>query len=230
MPTQTVLVTAPSRPVADADIDVATDAITEMLKWSQRIELLIAAGWHDPSIPPDAVNSECLDGDIVISDADSESRHLDVESVENLEPCPRSAEFGDTMYLLQFNRCGGILMQMLHEGRELEQVRMAAAERRQNCKLPSGASIFVYPGQYAATRSIIDNCELRPHHVVIAQVFLPLLKTELASIACRSKVKCRSRKVLALISDDGSEVLVVERTLFRIASHDIDRATVAASI
>ena len=188
------------------------------------------------------IYSEGSEPDMEVSDAepecflevDYESGHLfDPESLKNLDLCSRPTDFGDTVYLLGFRKCGGVLMSILHEGRELEQVRMAAAERQQSCKLPSGASIFVYPSQYDAMRRILERCQLRPHNVVISEAFIPLLKIELASIRRRSrresKVKCTSKQVIALVSHDDTDVLVVSRTFFEGGAHDVDHASKAAS-
>ena len=124
-------------------------------------------------------------------------------------------------------------MSILHEGRELEQVRMAAAERQQNCKLSSGASIFAYPSQYDAMRRILERCQLRPHDVVISEAVIPLLKIKLASIRRRSrresKVTCTSKQVIALVSHDDTDVLVVSRTFFEGGAHDVDHASRATS-
>merc|ERR1712232_1171300 len=116
---------------------------------------------------------------------------------------PRPSDFGARIHLLSSTRAGDELRRALQEGRELEQVRTAAAEHGQTCYLKnSGASIFVYPNEYASILSRINRCALKPHHVIVSEAFLPLVYNEIAQIPSRSNIKPRSLKTLALIDND----------------------------
>merc|ERR1711870_197897 len=99
-------------------------------------------------------------------------------------------EYGDIVYIVKFTRCVQELQAALHNDRELEPIRAAAWQAGQSCKLSSsGASAFVYPQQYASILSVLQGCELRAHHVLIAEAFLPLLFAAISKIPSKKKVR-----------------------------------------
>jgi len=91
------------------------------------------------------------------------------------EPVPKSSEYGDVVFIVKFNRCGKQLRTALHQGQQLETIRASAKSAGHSCMLPFGASMFLYPEQYDSILSIMSGMDLRPHHVVIADAFLPFL-------------------------------------------------------
>lgn len=211
--------------------DPITDEIIMNVIWAQRVEQKILAGMHYPS----------HSGESIANVASEQWRLLDVEDPDSMgsldgslfgeESMCRSTEFGDRIYLVKVTRSGENLTNALHNGRDLEEVRAAAFDMRQSCKLPSGASIFVYPNQYQTIRSAISQFSLRPHHVLVAEAFLPLLLNAVASIPCRRKVKVSNSEPIAWVDDQGFEVAVVERTFLNVRStclnnvDDVTRST-----
>lgn len=105
-------------------------------------------------------------------------------------------------------------MRALHDGRELEGVRMEAKEAGHSCLLGSGGSIFLYPQQYAAISKIVSNLQLKPHVLVVNEAFLPLVLEAIRGIPSAANVRPRRTSFLALIDDDGHDVCAVERTFY----------------
>jgi len=204
----------------------ATDDIISDLIWAQNIERLILTGWHDPSLAPEAASLVSSDDEMLCSDG--HPRTLPVTWQEKgasewsfgLESAaefvkPRAVEFGDRIFVVRFTRSGGSLERAMHHGGQLEPVRTAAAQRGQHCRITHcGASIFVYPNQYDGVQFALKQIDLRSHHVVINEAFLPLLFCEVGSIPCRAKVRPAIPTLLALIDDDGSLVCTIEHTFF----------------
>jgi len=127
---------------------------------------------------------------------------------------PRSSDYGDVVYLVKFTRCGKVLEDALHKGRELETVRAAAADAHQSCKLRSGASIFVYPNQYQSIMCTLSDADLRPHHVLVSEAFLPLIYLELTKLPSRANVRPGRSQPYALVDHDGETICLVERCFF----------------
>merc|ERR1712087_166117 len=78
---------------------------------------------------------------------------------------------------------------VLHEGPELEPVRASATEAGHSCSLKSGARMFLYPEQYPSILSILPDVDLRPHHVLVSEAFLPLLFAEVRAIPSSRKMR-----------------------------------------
>merc|ERR1712232_922547 len=110
-------------------------------------------------------------------------------------------------------RCGKELRKALDTGDELETVRAAAKEAGHECHLRSGARIFVYPEQYRSILAVLPDTELRAHHVVICEAFLPLLYKDIAKIPSKCNVRPSQEKLFALVDHSSAEtVCVVVRT------------------
>jgi len=43
-------------------------------------------------------------------------------------------------------------------------------------QLPRGGKIFAYPQQFAAVQAFLAHYQLRPHHVIAARAFEPLVQ------------------------------------------------------
>mmetsp|Transcript_3550 Transcript_3550/g.6878 ORF Transcript_3550/g.6878 Transcript_3550/m.6878 type:complete len:143 (-) Transcript_3550:134-562(-) len=100
------------------------------------------------------------------------------------------------------------------EGSELETVRTAAQQAGFEWKHPSGAAILLYPNQYESILSGLSLHELRPHHVLITEAFLPLLFNEICKIPSRANIRPSSLRPVALASDDDKDVAIVEKTFY----------------
>jgi hypothetical protein len=190
------------------------DAKTQEMLWSQRIEQLILAGWHDPSIVIESVGERVRDDEPSESDFQQlmeriDNIGIDTEADASLQvPC-RQTDFGEPIYLLHFSRAKRVLHQALLKGRHLEQIS-ASLGTGQSCKLPSGALLFVHAAQYFAIRNFVERLKqsLKPHHVVIAQAFLLLLQDDLELLSCKSGVKQYTVEHFATVSDDGDVIAI----------------------
>jgi len=129
--------------------------------------------------------------------------------------------FGDAVYLLSFTRAGRTL-QAAVGGLELETVRAAIVEAGQSWKLPSGASVLLYPTQYSTIHQALDLQDLRPHHVLITDAFLPLLLTEIRKLPSRANVRPSLLRPAALVMDEQEEeeqeqsIAIVKRTFYHL--------------
>lgn len=195
--------------------DEVTDEIIANLMWAQTVEQQILAGMHEPSLMLEAAVSPSIEGPASTASLDG--------SIFAEVSMHRPTEFGDKICLVKVTRSGGSLENALHNGHDLEEVRAVASDRQQSCKLPSGASIFVYPNQYHAILAAIDHLSLRPHHVVIADAFVPSLLNAIATIPCRNKVKVSKLEPVAWIDDHGLEIAVVERTFLNVKSTCLEK-------
>jgi len=128
----------------------------------------------------------------------------------------------DKVHLVKFTRAGKALQIALH-GRELEQVRAHMEEAGHSCHLKhSGASVFLYPDHYDRILKVVPLQTLRPHHVLIADAFLPLLKDEVNKLPSRAKVRPNSVQPFALVDEDV--IIVVEKTFYNAEARDRRRA------
>lgn len=152
------------------------------------------------------------------------ANHGRLEEVET-----RPWDFGDAIHIVSFSRSGELLMQSLHKGRGLEPLRQAAAQRGQECRLESGASIFVYPDHYEAVCLLLKKYRLQPHHAVVAEAFLPLLYDEIGELPCRAKVKVRSSSWMAMLSHDCKTIVTVEHTFMWARSARMQEEAATAS-
>lgn len=139
---------------------------------------------------------------------------------------PKPSNFGDTVHLLRLTRAPDELRQALHHGPELESVRVQAQVAGHSCYLRSGASIFLYPQQYAAFRDVVHSLQFKPHFVVVNEAFLPMVLQAIRSIPSKANVRPRGTCFVALVDDEGHEVCAVERTFIRKISaadeHNVD--------
>lgn len=189
--------------------------------WAQQVEQHISRGEHLKADAALQVSCEW-------TEVSTSERGSDVE-IWNSRP----SDFGETIYILGFTRCGAQLKQALQEGRELEDIRIAADNHGQSCLLKSGAGIFVYPNQYQPILSVLGQSRLKPHQVIVSEAFLPLVYREVAKLPSRANIRPCSLKTIALIDGDTSEyICVVERTFFNAAPHqrcDVDAVTQSTS-
>jgi len=125
---------------------------------------------------------------------------------------PKASDFGDHIVLLKFSRCGKPLMDALHRGRELEQVREVAAQAGHSCLLKSGASIFVYPQQYKSIIQVIDEQTLRPHHVIVSEPFLPLIYCETSKLRSKDNMRPKAFPYAIVSGDDDGPIYTLEAT------------------
>merc|ERR1711920_79284 len=134
--------------------------------------------------------------------------------------------FGDTVYLLSFTRAGRSL-QTAVEGSELETVRAAILEAGHTWKLRSGATVLLYPNQYSTIHNALDLQGLRPHHVLLADAFLPLLLTEIRKLPSRANVRPSLLQPAALVEDEHEEeqsIAIVKRTFYNLVPANLVRA------
>merc|ERR1712232_427905 len=122
--------------------------------------------------------------------------------------------------------CGRALQEALHgpEARDptirssdpLETVRSAARMAGHPCRLRSGASMFLYPDQYPSVLSTLRGVELRPHHIVVAQAFLPILVAAISQIPSKHKIRVdeKKKRQLAEIDEDSGDVFVIARGFY----------------
>merc|ERR1712032_1584264 len=73
--------------------------------------------------------------------------------------------------------------------------------------------IFVYPDQYQSILAVLPDIELRAHHVVVCEAFLPLLYKEITTIPSKRNVRPSQQNLFALVDHNSAEtVCVVART------------------
>jgi hypothetical protein len=137
------------------------------------------------------------------------------------ENAARPSEYGAVIFVVKFNRVGQQLRAVLHEGPELETVRAAAKAAGHSCEhARSGASVFLYPAQYPSVLAVLAGVQLRPHHVVISEAFLPLLMSEISAIPSKQKMRPRSWQTLALVDGENDESMcVVEHGFYNSTPH-----------
>lgn len=189
-----------------------SDDVLVQEMWAQNVERRILAGEHLEDLRNDVL--EPLWTEIDASEVNSSEGAWVADCVA------RPSSFGETIHIVGFTRGGTQLKQALHEGRELEVVRMAAEEHGQSCILAFGASIFAHPNQYKHILLVVGQHTLKPHQVITSEAFLPLVYQAVASIPFRSNVRPNFSKVMALIDGDNSEtVCTVERTFINGTPH-----------
>eukprot|EP00929_Paragymnodinium_shiwhaense_P120041 TRINITY_DN91945_c0_g1_i1.p1 TRINITY_DN91945_c0_g1~~TRINITY_DN91945_c0_g1_i1.p1 ORF type:complete len:463 (-),score=42.71 TRINITY_DN91945_c0_g1_i1:400-1737(-) len=124
----------------------------------------------------------------------------------------------EKVLLLRMTRNPPQLENVLHFGPELETIRNAMREAGCQCLLPSGASIFVHPAQYTASRRAVASVQLRPYHIVVAEAFAPLVLDALRAVPSRRNVRLREHEVVAYLDNsmEGIINIIVERTFLNI--------------
>lgn len=192
------------------DIPVAadpTDAVIADLLWTTAVEHRIRGGGPAELLEASPSSSK---HDVAWIEADTASSFL---ADGWHEPVPRRSDCGETVFIVKFNRCGEELRSVLHNGPELEPVRASATTAGHSCSLKSGASMFLYPEQYPGILAVLPDVDLRPHHVVVSEAFLPLLFAEIAAIPSKRKMRPSSIMPYAIVEGDSAEVVCkVERT------------------
>eukprot|EP00443_Scrippsiella_acuminata_P084925 CAMPEP_0115396648 /NCGR_PEP_ID=MMETSP0271-20121206/13402_1 /TAXON_ID=71861 /ORGANISM="Scrippsiella trochoidea, Strain CCMP3099" /LENGTH=639 /DNA_ID=CAMNT_0002820381 /DNA_START=27 /DNA_END=1946 /DNA_ORIENTATION=+ len=187
----------------------ASDTHVSQIIWTQNVERLISPSGASASMDFATTESFSMTGW-----QESDTERLFRESPWTASDPPQETEYGDVVHVVKFTRCGQDLQETLHSGKELETIRAAAREAGQSCHLRlSGASIFVYPQEYASILSILRGCELRAHHVVIAEAFLPLLFEAVSKLPSKKKVRPSSVRPFAVVEGENQEeICVVQKT------------------
>lgn len=174
--------------------DPSDDAVCDVI-WAQQVEPRI----HAAPLP-----------DIGEAQAAPETDEELPVSEESEAPSP--AEM-DKILLLKVSRCGPALQEALHNGRYLDELRTTMAAKGLPCKLPCGASVFVYPNQYDQIFSVLPKHDLRPHHILVNEAFLPLVFEALGNLPSKLNVHPREKKMLAYVPDHTEATpFVVEKT------------------
>lgn len=204
--TQTVIqqIDDPERPISPDP----TDSIISELMWTQMVELRIVGDVSDGA----AQHKEGVGATKWV-----ESEWLSSWSAKSdLDQPQRPSDFGEVVFIVKFSRCGDKFKSALHESETLETVRSAMKSVGHPCFLErTGASIFVYPAQYVSIMEILPKIDLRPHHVVVSDAFLPLVYSAIATISSKHKIKPSSLQPFALVDGETDEVFcMVERGFY----------------
>lgn len=130
----------------------------------------------------------------------------------DINEIPDVAAF-EELLLLRFTRHPAQFEVAIHEGPELEPLRAKMMEEGCEPRLPSGASLFVYPEQYAAARAVLADKHVKHYHVCVSKAFFPLLMDAVHSLASRLKVRLRSVDIVAYLDkSETADVFIVENT------------------
>ena len=96
----------------------------------------------------------------------------------------------DAVVLLEVDRTLSSLRQALMAGSELAHVRNALAKHGHPVELPSGAKMFVRPEQYQSVLATVEDMDLKPRHIVVAQELHDLVSSVISTVK-RTNVKRR---------------------------------------
>mmetsp|Transcript_110383 Transcript_110383/g.235744 ORF Transcript_110383/g.235744 Transcript_110383/m.235744 type:complete len:428 (-) Transcript_110383:322-1605(-) len=190
-------------PAAKPDV---TDAVIADVMWATHQESVMQMGsvTSPPQSAPTEGWAEC--------DVDVQS---EAWTSRDHTAAPKSSEYGDIILIVRLTRCGKEVRKVLHEGSELELIRAYAEEEGYSCRMSSGASIFVYPNQYRTILQVLPDTDLRPHHVVVSEAFLPLICEAISSLPSKLNVRPSSTRTFALVEgENAEEIVVVERSFF----------------
>lgn len=207
---------------SETKLDAEVDGIIADVMWADFIERRISLGNRSTIYP-----STCP----VIDDA---STYLNCSTViwSDCEDCQsylQDSEWSDhvdkpwdynMIHLITFTRSPGSLSNVLHKGRELESVRVTAAEYGQSCRLPSGTSIFVHPQHYECMMKLASALQLLPYHAVVCEAFLPLVKAEIAKLRSKENVRIRKLQKMALVDSNDESICFVQQTFMCMVNSD----------
>merc|ERR1711971_778925 len=137
-----------------------------------------------------------------------------IVDVWNFQRPSNFTEHYEKIFIVKFSRSvKDLFPAKLHTGELLETVRAAASKNCQPCRLKSGASIFVYPGQYCSVTFVLKDYTLKSHHVVVSDAFLPLIYDEVSKIPSKSNIKPIGSSLLAYVDDEHvTQICTIERT------------------
>jgi len=116
------------------------------------------------------------------------------------------------IHLITFTRSPASLCTALHKGRELECVRVTAAEYGQSCRLPSGTSIFVHPQHYEGIKKLASALGLLPYHAIVSEAFLPMVYEEIAKLRSKDNVRIRRLQKMALVDSNDAVICFLQQT------------------
>lgn len=127
----------------------------------------------------------------------------------------------DKVYLLRMSRNPQELDAALTRGEELETTCASLAAAGFDVRLPSGALMLVRPEQYLVVKQAVARLTLRPFHVVVSDVHLPLVQEALTTIPSRRDVRIRSTQNVGYIEsspvgNDACEIYILEKTFLDI--------------
>merc|ERR1712176_1310670 len=96
-----------------------------------------------------------------------------VEDVGDFDECIETEMQEENIYVITFNRNPREFDKCLHEGDELEALRIFTEWKGYRCRLQEGGSIFVHPNQHTQVRSQITarGLQLGPSHVVVSETY-----------------------------------------------------------
>merc|ERR1712216_206986 len=104
----------------------------------------------------------------------------------------------------------------MRSGRDLEPVRIALQDFGHSFHIePPGAHMCVHPGQYMAVQGLIGALNIKAHHVLLAESLKSLFLDAMMSLPSRKHVRIRRMSTLAMVSEDGEDAIIVEKTFFR---------------
>merc|ERR1711953_207176 len=65
-----------------------------------------------------------------------------------------------------------------------------------------------------AVQGLLESLDVKAHHVLLAESLTPLLIDAMKSLPSKKHVRVRRMSALAMVSEDGEDVIIVERTFF----------------
>jgi len=138
------------------------------------------------------------------------------EAHSGATPHARQLEYGEKIMLINMSRVAPEYQTAMRSGGELKPVRTALQEfGHRSCIDPPGVHIVVHPNQYMEVLGLLDNLDVKAHHVLLAESLTPLLLDAMQSFPSKKHVRIRRMSALAMVSEDREDVILVERTFFR---------------
>merc|ERR1712232_1467047 len=197
-----------------ATVDARESSIIADLMWADFIERRIALEFHSES-PPQAALDFGSPGDFLNFSASTWVSCDDTNSVLSDAAWityPHKPWEPSKVHLITFTRSPPSLFSALHKGRELDCVRVTASQHGQSCRLPSGASIFVYPQHYEGVKKLTSGLGLLPYHAIVCEAFLPLVYAEIAKLRSKDNVRIRKLQKVALVDSSDEVICFLQQT------------------
>lgn len=210
-------------PAAQEDLGIE---LVNSEMWAQDVERRILAGEHIPTLA--ASDSLSNDEDDIFSEVSSDDSGRDYDDLHAVDNTARRNSPFERIYLVKMTRSSSALHTALDRHESLDSVRTTAQGFGQICRHRSGAHIFVQADRYSDVMKVIRQHQLRAHHVIVSESFLPLVRTAIASIPSRANIRERS---LAVIAYHDSEHVYVENHGFLDDArlHNLEVATQSTS-
>mmetsp|Transcript_116550 Transcript_116550/g.206100 ORF Transcript_116550/g.206100 Transcript_116550/m.206100 type:complete len:450 (+) Transcript_116550:93-1442(+) len=161
------------------------------------------------------------------------SVQLPAEPIHEPEDILHTEMETETIYVITFTRNPKEFEQCLHDGYELEPLRVFALTKGQSCRLEQGGSIFVHPEQYLQVRAQITIMGLRlgPSNVVVSETYKQLVYGAVSRLRSRLNVKPKGESPLAQVTagseplsgfffgESAKEVIIVSNTFLSSTPH-----------